>query len=120
MTILPAKLAPALDIDAGAAGYSDTVAHPALKPSATPQRKSLRARSLLRSMIPAANANRRHAAASACPQKSVAYAQIGVANAMDSAANAAPPSLLPSFKAIKNKHAQAKAAGRATANKVTK
>ena len=53
---------------------------------------------------------------SACPQKSVAYAQIGVASPMDSVANIAALSLLPRRNAIKNRQAQAKAVGNATAN----
>src|SRR5579863_3043994 len=103
---------------AGPEGYSVTVAHPAVKPRTSPQNTSPAELTPPRNFIAQANANTRHAPASACPQNKVEYAHIGVASPSASAANVEPLTLLPNCSAIQNRHAHAAAMGRETANRV--
>src|SRR5580693_4776833 len=104
---------------AGAEGYSVTVAHPAARPRTSPQNKSSVEVTLPRNFRAQANANTRHAPASACPQNKLEYAHMGVARPNASAVNADAPTLLPSCREIQNRQAHAAAMGRATANTVT-
>src|SRR5271165_2803957 len=66
----------------------------------------------------AVNAKTRQAPAKGWPQNSVAYAQRGVPRPAAIAPKLAAAVLAPSRKAIRNKHAQEKAVGSATENKL--
>src|ERR1700678_944699 len=114
-----ARARPATIAEAGAEGYSVTVAHPAVRPRANPQSTSLVELKSRRNCRAQANAKTKHAPASACPQNSVEYAHMGVASPSAIAANAEALTLLPNCSAIQNRHAQAAAIGRATAHSVT-
>src|SRR5215472_13063489 len=107
----------AIIADAGAAGYSVTVAHPAISPATNPHSTSPPAASPF-NLRTAANAKSRHAPASACAQKSVAYAHIGDPSPMPSAPKAAALVLAPKRNAIQYRHAHATAVGSATENNV--
>src|SRR5580700_5653206 len=98
---------PATIADAGAEGYSVTVAHPAARPSASAHDTSAAELTAVRKPRVQAKANTRHAPASACPQNNVAYAHIGVARLSARAANAAALRLLPSRREIQKRHAHA-------------
>src|SRR5580692_10756736 len=114
-----ANARPATIAAAGAEGYSVTVAHPAVRPRTNPQTTSPVELTPPRNFRAQANANTKHAPASACPQNKVEYAHIGVARPSASAVNADAPTLLPSCREIQNRHAHAAAIGRATAKTVT-
>ena len=105
--------------EAGSAGYSVTVAHPATSPTANPQRKCRRAASLSRTFKAAANAKMKHAPTSACAQNKLAYAHSGVPTHITSVANAEPPASPPSRKPRKNKQTPASAVGKATVYALT-
>src|SRR5579862_1113993 len=113
-----ANASPATIAAAGAEGYSETVAHPAVRPRTSPQNISPAELTPPRNFRAQAKANTKHDPASACPQNSVEYAQMGVARPSASAVNADAPTLLPSCSEIQNRHAHAAPMGRATANTV--
>src|SRR5947207_6445971 len=89
---------------AGTAGYSVIVAQPAERPRRSPQRKSQPLLSDALSLTAKPNPKSRKAAAVACPQKSVAYGQSGVASPMVNAAMADAVRSDPSLSAMRNKH----------------
>src|SRR5580692_1179236 len=109
---------PATIAEAGAEGYSVTVAHPAARPRANPHNRSPVGRTFSRKRIAQAKAKTKHAPASACPQNNVAYAHKGVASPSARAANAEAFTLHPNWSAIQNRQAHAAAVGRATAHTV--
>src|SRR5580704_820000 len=110
---------PATIAEAGAEGYSVTVAHPAARPRANPHNRSPVGRTFSRKRKAQAKAKTKHAPASACPQNNVEYAHIGVASPSARAANAEALPLHPDCSAIQNRHAHAEAIGRATPQTVT-
>src|SRR5580692_11824018 len=114
-----ARARPATITNAGAEGYSVTVAHPAVRPRANPHGRSAPELAPGRKCKAQANAKTKHAPASACPQNKVEYAHMGVASPNEREANAEALMLLPSCMAIQNRHAHAAAIGRATAHTVT-
>src|SRR5580704_4754274 len=75
-----ASAIPATIADAGAEGYSVTVAHPAARPRTNPHNRSPVERTSPRKRIAQAKAKTKHAPASACPQNKVVYAHKGVAS----------------------------------------
>src|SRR5215472_11292133 len=105
--------------EAGAAGYSVTVAHPAARPAASAQGKSARPLVAVRNFTAAVKANTRHAPTSACAQKMAAYAQNGVARHITMAPNPAATGSQPNRRATKNRHTPASAAGNAAVIAVT-
>src|SRR5580692_1093343 len=109
-----ASARPATIAEAGADGYSVTVAHPAARPRANPHNTSPVERTFLRKRIAQEKAKTKHAPASACPQNRAEYAHMGVANPRARAANVEALTLLPSCSEIENRHAHAAAIGRAT------
>src|SRR2546430_2566404 len=115
-TTVSAKMATIAD--AGAAGYSETVAHPAVRPTTKPQNRSRTGSWVCCNIAAAAKAKTKHAPASACPQSNVAHAQTGVARPVAIAPNADALTLLPSRNASRKRQAQAAAVGRETPNTV--
>src|SRR5215472_2632214 len=105
--------------EAGAAGYSVTVAHPAARPVARAHRKSARAVVLSRSLSAAANAKTKHEPTRACAQNRLAYAQSGVAREVARVPNMAALVLPPNRRARKNKQIPASAVGNAAVHAVT-
>src|SRR5581483_7325868 len=96
--------------DAGAEGYSVTVAQPAVMPTASPIMNS-RSRCASRKENAAAKANSRHAPARTCPNRTVAKAQLGVPNPSETAAIAAAVVPDPSLSASVNRKHTASAMG---------
>src|SRR5579864_9011988 len=109
------RASPANIAEAGAAGYSVTVAQPAASPTASAHKKSPRALLLSLTFNADAKAKIKQAPTSACAQNKLAYAHIGVPTDIASTANAAPLEPPPNRSPRKNKHTAASAAGNATA-----
>src|SRR5262244_3296450 len=84
-----AKARNAKTAEAGKAGYSVTVAHPAKTPTKKDHRKSAFKERLSLNLRAAANPNTRQAPTNACAQKRLVYVHIGVPRDMARAPNAA-------------------------------
>src|SRR5246127_3614841 len=102
----------AIRTEAGAAGYSVTVAHPAASPTARAHQNSPRPSA---TFTAAAKAKSKQAATKACAQNKLAYASIGVPTDSTVIANAAPVKSAPNRSATKNRHTPANVVGSATA-----
>src|ERR1700757_2821633 len=102
----------AIRTEAGAAGYSVTVAHPAASPTARAHQNSARPSA---SFTAAAKPKSKQAPTKAWAQNKLAYASIGVATESTIIANAAPVRSDPNRSARKNRHTPANAVGNATA-----